>query len=41
MYIYVTYLSIGWLSQFTSFFKWTGIANLAILTLFDPLLDPL
>jgi hypothetical protein len=31
MYIYVTYLSIDWPSQFTSFFKWTGIANLAIL----------
>eukprot|EP00238_Polyblepharides_amylifera_P008541 CAMPEP_0196598512 /NCGR_PEP_ID=MMETSP1081-20130531/94362_1 /TAXON_ID=36882 /ORGANISM="Pyramimonas amylifera, Strain CCMP720" /LENGTH=2025 /DNA_ID=CAMNT_0041924217 /DNA_START=263 /DNA_END=6340 /DNA_ORIENTATION=- len=31
MYIYVSYINIKWPSGFISYFKWTGIANLAII----------
>ena len=31
LYIYVSYVEIKWPEGFVSAFKWTGIANLAIL----------
>ena len=32
-YIYVTYVDISWPPIFITWFKWTGIANLAVLDL--------